>query len=76
MDELFKGVTQLIDVCRDYGLYSHPKICIMFTSKVRWCGRIITNEGVLFDLANYRALCKMKTPETAAKLHQFSCALQ
>ena len=76
MTDLFQSIQEFFILCRTYRLYLHPKKCIMFTTRIRWCGRLITPKGIRFDPENYEGLCNMKTPQTAGDLQQFMCALQ
>lgn len=66
----------LFNLCARLRLNVHPDKCMIFSSKVRWCGLIISADGWRFDPANIAALCKMKPPQTGSQLKQFLCALR
>lgn len=44
----------------------HPDIYDLFTRKTRWCGRLITPEGVRYDSRRLESLLNMEPPETRA----------
>ena len=62
--------------CRSHNLFLHPEKCILYTKSIRWCGRIISAQGIRFDPTNISALESMSYPTTAAQLQQFICAMQ
>ncbi|KAE9271783.1 hypothetical protein PR003_g30409, partial [Phytophthora rubi] len=49
------------------------KICL-YTQNAKWCGRVITPDGVAYDPAKIQTLIDMPEPDTAAALQQFLCA--
>jgi Reverse transcriptase (RNA-dependent DNA polymerase) len=62
-------------LCRDYNLKLHPGKCVLFSKNVRWCGRLISSDGVRFDPRRVQALHDMALPVTGGDLQQFVCAL-
>jgi hypothetical protein len=77
MDEpaLLKLLRLFFQLCRDYNLKLHPGKCVLFSKMVRWCGRLISFNGVSFDPRRVQALHDMVLPLTGADLQQFLCAL-
>ena len=76
VDKLFQLINDLLQLCRDYNLYLHPEKCQFCTTTVRWCGRIITPQGVTFDPKDYQGIYNLQMPTTVAQLQQLICAFQ
>ena len=74
--QLMHYIYLFFQMCRYYNLSIHPHKCILYTTTIRWCGRLITPEGIKYDPSNYSALQSMDEPTTAAHLQQFLCAMQ
>ena len=72
---LLKLLRRFFQMCRDYNLKLHPGKCVLFSKMVRWCGRLISFNGVRFDPRRVQALHDMALPVTGADLQQFVCAL-
>ena len=72
--QLLTSLRAFFLICRKYGLKLHAKKCKFFLRKVRWCGRIISPEGVRHDPMNMQALKNMPTPVNGEQLQQFICA--
>jgi hypothetical protein len=45
--------------CQEHGLKLHASKCVLFVTMVRYCGRLITKDGVRFDPKNIKALLTM-----------------
>lgn len=73
---LLESISRFLSLCDKHNLRLHPEKCIIFTRRVRWCGRIIDGNGVTFDPRNLNGLQQMQSPTTGAQLQQFVCALQ
>jgi RNase H-like domain found in reverse transcriptase len=61
--------------CQEHGLKLHASKCVMFASTVRYCGRLITKDGVRFDPKNMEALQTMQEPQNGADLAQYVAAV-
>jgi Reverse transcriptase (RNA-dependent DNA polymerase) len=61
--------------CQDYGLKLHASKCVLFATTVRYCGRLITKDGVHFDPKNMEALQTMQEPQNGADLVQYVAAV-
>lgn len=70
------SIESFFDMCAKYNLRLHPGKCVLFSSSVRWCGRLISKDGVRYDPRGLNALQPMEPPTTGAHLQQFLCALQ
>jgi hypothetical protein len=61
--------------CREHGLKLHASKCVLFAATVRYCGRLITKDGVRFDPNNMEALRTMQHPHNGADLVQYVAAV-
>lgn len=57
--------------CRQHGLFLSAKKCVFFTKAVRWCGRVISKDGIKMDPSRVSALQELDLPQTAGELCQF-----
>ena len=73
--ELLSLLRVLFEICRKFGITLHAKKCLWFKTEVKWCGRIISKEGIRFDPRSRDALLQMSRPVTGGDLQQFLCAL-
>jgi hypothetical protein len=53
----------------------HAFKCVLFATTVRYCGRLITKDGVRFDPKNMEALRTMQEPPNGAALVQYVAAV-
>jgi RNase H-like domain found in reverse transcriptase len=53
----------------------HASKCVLFATTVRYCGRLITKDGVRFDSKNMEALQTMQEPQNGADLFQYVAAV-
>ncbi|KAH9088226.1 hypothetical protein LEN26_019606 [Aphanomyces euteiches] len=58
-----------------YGFKLSPSKTVLFTSEVKWCGRILSGDGVRQDPARIEQLCAIPYPTNAGDLQQFICAV-
>lgn len=65
----------LFGKCHKFGLKLKAKKCTLFSEKVRWCGRIISKDGIAQDPERVLALTNLNHPTTGGELQQFVCAL-
>ena len=65
---------QMFDLLEDKDWKLSLKKSKLFSEEIKWCGRIITAEGIKHDPTRIQALCDMQYPETAGDLMQFLCA--
>ena len=73
--ELLSLLRVLFEICRKFGIKLHAKKCLWFKTEVKWCGRIISKEGIRFDPRSRDALLQLSRPVTGGDLQQFLCAL-
>jgi hypothetical protein len=48
-DGLLATLNFFFKQCREHGLKLHASRCVLFASTVRYCGRLVTKDGVRFD---------------------------
>ncbi len=51
------------------------KKCHLFLREAKWCGRLISANGISAQPEKIEALVAMQIPKTAADLQQFLCAM-
>jgi RNase H-like domain found in reverse transcriptase len=61
--------------CQQYALKLHASKCVFFANTVRYCGRLITKDGVRFDPKNMKAVQIMLEPQNGADLVQYVAAV-
>jgi hypothetical protein len=61
--------------CWENGLNLHASKCVWFATKMRYSGRLITKDGVLYDPKNMGALMTMQQPQNGAALVQYVAAV-
>ena len=66
---------KFLALCRDWNFTLSPEKCNLITRKEKWCGRIITADGITHDPRRIDGLLSMQRPETAGDLQQFICAI-
>jgi len=72
--ELMDTIAQLFALCRSARLKLHAAKCHLFLLVVKWCGRLISKDGIRFDPSRLDALIGMHAPRTGDELQQFVCA--
>jgi hypothetical protein len=65
----------VLALCEQYGLKLHPAKCCFFTKEARWCGKLISADGVRHSPERIQGLVALSTPRTAGELQQFLCAV-
>ena len=72
---LIATLDKTFDKCVAKNVRCSLKKCKLFAKKVRWVGKIISEDGVSPDPEKTQILQDMDRPETAADLMQFVCAM-
>ena len=73
---LLESLQKFFAYCVEYNLKLHPSKCILYVTEIRWCGRIISEQGIKFDPRRLSGLVQMEPPTHGAHLQQFLCAMQ
>ena len=76
VDKLLESIQSFFGMCAEYNLKLHPAKCTLFAKEIRWCGRLLSAEGIRYDPRRLEGLLTMKPPTNGANLQQFICALQ
>jgi hypothetical protein len=74
-DDLLATLNFFFKKCQEQGLKLNESKCVLFASTVRYCGRLITKDGVRFGPKNMKALQTMQEPQNGADLVQYVAAL-
>ncbi|OWZ00224.1 Retroelement [Phytophthora megakarya] len=74
IDDYVVKLEEFFDLVAAYGLNLSAKTSSIYQQSVKWCGRIINNDGDSHDPARVDVLRSMSYPETAGLLQQFLCA--
>ncbi len=53
------------------GIKVDPTKCVLFSEKVKWCGKIFSSAGVSHDPERISGLLDMQPPQTLGQLQQF-----
>jgi Reverse transcriptase (RNA-dependent DNA polymerase) len=69
-DDLLATLNVFFKQCREHGLKLHASKCVLFASTMRYCGRLITKDGVRIDPKNMETLQTMQEPQNGADLVQ------
>lgn len=65
---------RIFALLNQHGLKLNPKKGQLVLTEMKWCGHIISERGVGYDMERIRALQTIPYPPTAAALQQFVCA--
>jgi hypothetical protein len=67
-DDLLATLNFFFKKCQEHGLKLHASNskCVFFATTVRYCGRLITKDGVRLDPKNMEALQTMQKPQNGA----------
>ncbi len=69
-----KVVEQYLRICRQRGLKLSPKKAELYATEVKWVGRRITKEGILYEPRKLQTLQNMPLPQNGAELQQLLSA--
>ena len=71
LDLWFDAVRQAFTVCREHGLFLSARKCRLYSTRARWCGRLIDSLGVELDPARLSGLRDASRPRLAGELVQY-----
>jgi hypothetical protein len=74
-DDLLSTLSFFFKKCQERGLKLHARKCLLFATTVRYCGRLITTDGVRFYPKNMEGLQTMHEPRNGADLVQYVAAV-
>jgi hypothetical protein len=67
-DDLLATLNFFFTQCQGHGLKLHASKCVLFATTVRYCGRLITKDGVRIDPKNMEAQQTMHELQNGADL--------
>ncbi|KAE9352273.1 hypothetical protein PR003_g4461 [Phytophthora rubi] len=74
IDEFLEVIDLIYSLLEEYGLFLGMVKTCLYTTSAKWCGRVLTKDGVAYDSDKIRALVEMPVPTAAGALQQFLCA--
>jgi hypothetical protein len=74
-DDLLATLNFIFKHCQKYRLKLHASKCVLFANTVRYCGRLITKDGVRFDPNNMEARQTMREMQNGTDLVQYVTAV-
>jgi hypothetical protein len=74
-DNLLATLNFFFKQYQEHGLTLHASKCVLFATTVRYCGRLITEDGVRIDPKNMESLQTMQEPHNGADLVQYDAAV-
>lgn len=75
IDEYLEELAELFSLMNDFGLKRSANKANLYQREVKWCGRIISADGVRHDPSSIDSRRSMPYPVTAGELQQFVCAI-
>ena len=72
--DLLDDIEAFLDVCSEVGFKLQPEKSHFFMKEAKYCGRIISADGVTYDPRHFDSLLAMNRPTMADELVQFVCA--
>jgi hypothetical protein len=74
-DVLLATLNVFFKHCQEHRLKLHASKFVLLTTTMRYCGRLITNDGVRFDPKIMEALQTMQEPKNGADLVKYVAAV-
>lgn len=73
---LLSAISKQLTLFKTINIKLHPEKCCFFSTSIRWCGRLLSRDGIRFDPRRIDGIQKIELPKTGCQLQQFVCALQ
>jgi hypothetical protein len=67
-DDFLAPLNLFFKQCQEHKLKLHARNCMLLATTMRYCGRLITRDGVRFNPKNMEALQTMQEPQNGADL--------
>jgi hypothetical protein len=74
-EKLLEVLEYFFKKCLQHGIFLHAAKCNLYGTEVRYCGRIITAEGVRYEPRTISTLQHMGAPQNGGDLVQYVAAL-
>eukprot|EP00171_Calliarthron_tuberculosum_P022675 IDg22675t1 len=62
---LLNATRKLFDMCKLHNMKLHLAKCTLYATSIRWCGRIISKDGIRFDPRSYKGYWKWRYQKMA-----------
>ncbi|KAG6622734.1 Retrotransposon protein, Ty3-gypsy subclass [Phytophthora cinnamomi] len=72
---MLEVLERVLAACKSFGLKLHPGKCHFYLQEARWCGKIVSKEGIRHCPSRIQGLVAMPDPINAGQLQQFTCAV-
>ncbi|EGZ24122.1 hypothetical protein PHYSODRAFT_481170, partial [Phytophthora sojae] len=72
IDEFLEVIDLIYSLLEEYGLFLGMDKTCLYTTSAKWCGRVLTKDGVAYDADKVQALVEM--PPHGWSIAQFLCA--
>ena len=76
LDQWFAILERVFELATQYNIKFNIDKCELFSTEVKYCGRVFSTKGVSHDPARIAALTNIPQPKTARDLQQFLMATQ
>lgn len=71
----FEVVKYIVEQCEKFGLKLSATKTTLFATKVKWCGRIFSADGVQHDPERLKTLQNLREPQTIGELQEYIGAI-
>lgn len=68
VDSLVNIIGEFFDFCVEYSLKIHPAKCTLYSTSVKWCGRIISANGIRLAPHRIYWIGDTEVPTTGSEL--------
>lgn len=76
IEDLVTVISGFFEYFTQYNLKINPVNFVSYTREIRWCGRILSKNGIRFDRRRINGVRIMHEPMNVEERQQFVCALQ
>ena len=73
--ELMNVLDAVLKRCEAFGLKLHPGKCQFYVTRAKWCGKMISADGIAHCPDRVAGLVNMQMPTTGGDLQQLLCAV-
>lgn len=68
LTELIAVINISFAICSEHNMKLHPNKCVLYSTSIQWCGRVVSKDGVRFDPRLLDSLLKMEPPSIGIDL--------
>jgi hypothetical protein len=73
-EELLAELRAVFSLFKEFGVKLNPNKCTLFATEIKFCGKIISSNGIIPNEEFIQGLNNMPVPQTAGELQQFISA--